>query len=276
MLLRFVISSLLGSWIKHSTARIFSKNAFPHFWILFSLFSYCLCKTPESSFNPKQVVLLNQVTTKFADGSFQLTLALGILLFSPSHINQLNADFVFVISWKKYYIVHQCFFFLILYVFMEQVIVGLMHAPIASFYTGMVMNDTHISISLHLFDQPPHPSRLQVKVFEMSLQIASVSGWCRDRYDAKRRWTTWVVSFSFIFYKLDFNWCQKQDNSRSFFQIPVMLPQCGTCNALRTYFEKHVSIQLLSFVTFELFPTICSYFGLTGVLPTLSFHKHKF
>lgn len=149
---------------------------FPLFEIIFSLFSYCLCKTPESSFNPKQVVLLNQVTTKFVDGSFQLTLALGILVFSPSYVNQLNTDFIFVMSWKNYYIVHQCFFFLILYVCMEQVIVGLTHAPIGSFYTGMVMNDMHISISPHLFDQPPHPSRLQGKEFEMSLQIANVSG----------------------------------------------------------------------------------------------------
>lgn len=44
----------------------------------------------SSSLPPSQVVLLNQVTTKYTEGSFQLSLALGNFLYLTFHCFMLN------------------------------------------------------------------------------------------------------------------------------------------------------------------------------------------
>lgn len=82
-----------------------------------------------------QVILLNQVTTKYSEGSFQLTLALG--MFQTNVYARLLCICFLMLS-----IIH-----------VEQVIVGHMHAQIESFCTGMGMNGMHLLTNLHQFDQ---------------------------------------------------------------------------------------------------------------------------
>lgn len=96
-----------------------------------------------------QVVLLNQVTTKHTEGSFQLTLALGnfpSLLTLPCHI--------FIVFFVLDDIVNEsCGFFKFPVLHDVQVIVGHTPAQTGSFCIGMAMNDMHILTSHPLFGQ---------------------------------------------------------------------------------------------------------------------------
>lgn len=87
--------------------------------------------------------MLNQVTTKFIEGSFQLTLALGKFCFILTWTFSLYEQYLFCPFIKE---------FCCLY-FTEQEIAGHIHAQIGSYYFGMAMNDMPLLTSPLLLNQ---------------------------------------------------------------------------------------------------------------------------